>query len=318
MNGILDLENKLRTTGSAIGKLEGAFAKNPSRGIQSNILSLRKLERNLQVEFAQAADEIGSDVCRYRMLDDRPSLRSFVEALGAFQDAFSQAFESIRKGSPRDRRNLGAESISLSSLQVAYAFPGSFGMALTIPNTRLLFPEMLTQIDRAAVTILDVVTSNASPKSVSSTIEVMGRAPIAAIYDWATVNAQNETGAGVEWLRGDQTKNNVIVQARQFRSVSDSLDRISDKRTTEVSIDGVLVGADTKSLRFHFLAFDGDENIRGNFLYAISDTQQARLPAKYRAILSKTTEFKFASNSEKSTYFLERLEELPKAGVINV
>lgn len=317
MNGILDLENKLRTTGSAIGKLESAFAQNPSRGIQSNILSLRKLLHNLQIEFAQAADEIGRDVCRYRMLDDRPSLRAFVAALGTFQDAFSQAFESIRQGHPRERRNLGSEAISLSSLQVAYAFPGSFGLALTVPNSRLLFPDMLTQIDKAAVTVLDVVTSNASPASVATTINVMGRAPISAIYDWATVNAENETGAGVEWLRGDNTKNNVIIQAPQFKVVSESLERISDKKTSEVRMEGILVGADIHSCRFHFVDSDTDENIRGSFLYAISDTQQARLPARYRAIMTKTTEFKFASNSEKSTYFLERLEEIPKAGTIH-
>ncbi len=314
MNGLLDLESKIRTAGAAIGRLEAAFAQKPSRGMQSNILSLRKLQHNLQIEFDQAADEIGSDVCRYRLLDDRPSLRAFVEALGTFQDAFSQAFESIRKGSPRERRNLSGESVALSSLQVAYAFPGSFGLAMTIPNSRLLFPEMLTQLDKAAVTILDVVTSDASPASVKTTIDVMGRAPIAAIYDWASVNAKNDTGAGVEWVRGERQKSSVIIQVPQFRSVSSSLLRISDQTTSEVRIEGVLVGADIKSCRFHFVSSDTDENIRGNFSDAISDTQQARLPSRYKAILKKTTEFKFASNTETNTYFLERLEALPRLG----
>jgi hypothetical protein len=308
MNGIVDLENKLRTTGSAIGRLESAFAQNPSRGMRANILSLRKLMHNLQGEFAQAADEIGRDVCQYRLLEDRPSLRAFVQALGTFQDAFSQAFESIRKGSPRERRNLSGESQMLSSLQLAYAFPGSFGLALTIPNSRYLFPDMLSQLDRAAVTVFDVVKSNASPESVESTIKVMGRAPISAIYDWATVNAQNDTGAGVEWVRGDRTKSNILIQVQEFESVSRSLERISEKKVTEETIEGVLVGADIQSRRFHFVAFDMDENIRGTFDGAISETQQARLPARYKAILRKTTEFRFASNTEVSSYFLERLE----------
>lgn len=318
MTGILDLENKLRTTASAIGRLEAAFAQNPSRGMQANILSLRKLMHNLQGEFDQVADETGRDVCRYRLLDDRPSLRAFVQALGTFQDAFSQAFESIRKGAPRERRNLSGESTKLSSLQLAYAFPGSFGLALTIPNSRLLFPEMLSQIDRAAVTIFDVVKSNASVSSVETTIKVMGRAPIAAIYDWATVNAVNDTGAGVEWVRGDRTKSSILIQVPEFKIVSESLERISDKTTTEVVIEGVLVGADIWSRRFHFVSLDTDENIRGTFELAISETQQARLPARYRAILRKTTEFRFATNTEFSSYFLERLEDLPRAGVLDV
>ncbi|HZL27135.1 MAG TPA: hypothetical protein VFC39_11455 [Acidobacteriaceae bacterium] len=319
MNHLLDLESKLRTAGSAIGRLETAFARNPSRGIQSNILSLRKLQHNLQGEFAQAADKVGRDVCRYRLLEDRPSLRSFVAALGTFQDAFSQTFESLRKGSPRDRRNLSGESYYLSAFQLAYGFPGSFGLAMTIPNSRYsLFPEMLTLLDQAAITIFDVVTSEASPTSVANTINVMGRAPIASIYDWAKVNSDNDTGAGVEWLRGDLTTNNVVIQVPEFRSVYRSLERITDERTTEERINGVLVGADTRSHRFHFVASDTDESIRGTFVDAISDTQQAQLPARYKAILTKTTEFKFATNSETNTYVLERLERLPRIGDISV
>ncbi|HZQ43847.1 MAG TPA: hypothetical protein VFA99_11380, partial [Acidobacteriaceae bacterium] len=274
MNTLLDLESKLRTTGAAIGKLEEAFARNPTRGTQANILSLRKLHHNLQDEFAQAADEIGADICRYRVLDDRPTVRAFVAALGTFQDAFSQAFESVRRGHPRNRRNLTIEGFNLSSLQVAYAFPGSFGVAMTIPNSRMLFPEMHTQLDKAAVAILDVVTSNASPASVAETVRVMGRAPISAIYDWAKVNSVNDTGAGVEWVRGDYTKSNVIIQVPEFKSVSHSLERIGEQAITEVRLSGVLVGADTRTHRFHFVTDDTDEDIRGTFIDAISDTQQ--------------------------------------------
>ncbi len=160
--------------------------------------------------------------------------------------------------------------------------------------------------------VFDVVTSNASPASVEKTIEVMGRAPITAIYDWAKVNAINNTGAGIEWMRGDRVKSNIIIQVPQFKSVSDSLERISEEKTSEVRIDGVLVGADTKSHRFHFVSSDTDEDIRGTFGEAISDTQQAQLPARYKAILKKTTEFRFASNTEVNSYFLERLEGLPR------
>src|SRR5207302_3627055 len=115
------------------------------------------------------------------------------------------------------------------------------------------------------------VTSNASPTSVEKTIRILGRAPITAIYDWAKVNAANDTGAGVEWVRGDRVKNNVIIQVPQFKSVSESLERISEEKISEVRIEGVLVGADTKSHRFHFVTSDTDEDIRGTFSDAISD-----------------------------------------------
>jgi len=249
------------------------------------------------------------------MLNDRPSLTAFVAALGTFQDAFSQAFESIRRGIPRERRNLPQLGFDLSSLQVAYAFPGSFGMALTIPNSRsTLFPEMHSQLDRAATVLFDVVSSSASSGAIADAARTIGRAPISAIYDWANVNVAYDTGAGIEWVRGDQTRANLIVQVPEFRSVSASIETIADTTTTEVSVTGVLIGANIRSRRFHFLADETDENIRGSFVDAISDTQQAQLPSRYRAILKKTTEFRFATNTEKKTYFLERLERLARIG----
>ena len=76
----------------------------------------------------------------------------------------------------------------------------------------------------------------------------------------------------------------------------------------------ILVGADTKSRRFHFVVDDADdgiqgEDIRGKFFDAISDSHQAEIPKRYIAHLHKTTQISFATEDEDVSYFLERLEK---------
>ena len=143
---------------------------------------------------------------------------------------------------------------------------------------------------------------------VTSVARQVGRAPIAAIYDWAKANAQNQVGAQIEWLREGSVRDDVIVQAPEFRALSDAMERMSEKITTKETVRGILVGADTKSRRFHFIADGTEESIRGKFADAISESQQAHLPARYHATLTKTTEISFATEKENVDYFLERLE----------
>ena len=308
MDTLLDLEEKIRTTTSALGKLEQSFAQNPSRGMHANILSLRKLHTNLQGEFKDAADAAGMDVCQYRLLNDRPSVLALTGVLGAFQEAFSQAFEAVHSMRRKDRRVISSASQRLSTLEVAYSFPGSFGLAFTIPNDKFLLPNMTNSIDRAATSILDVVTSHASLSSVSEMIRTMGRAPVAAIYEWANVSTKFDAGAGIQWERGDRIKANVIVQAQEFAEVSGALEVRSETTTEEISVVGVLVGANVRSGTFQFLPTGADEALRGTFTDAISETQQVKLPSRYLAHMQKNSVLRLATNTESNTYFLEKLE----------
>jgi hypothetical protein len=310
MTALLDLENKLRTSSSAIGRLEAAFAQNPSRGVYANILSLRKLQANLQSEFTMAADAVGADVCRYRLLSDRPSVKAFASALNLFQAAFSQVFDCIHEKKIRDRKIISESSEDLTKLELAYAFSGSFGIALTLPNSKMLFPDMPTDLDKAAYAVFGVITTGASHDTVSKMVAQLGRAPLSAIYEWSKSSAENDAGAGIHWVRGDKTKAELIIQTQQFAEVSANLEARSETVTDEVVIDGVLVGADTKSHRFHFITGDTDDSIRGNFSEAISEHQQAKLPSKYRARLQKNTEISYATNAENVKWFLQGLEEV--------
>src|SRR5437868_2883099 len=138
MNFLLDVQHKLLTNSAAMGQLEQALAGQPdSVVIQANLRSLRKLHGVLTKEFHRIVSEIGVDVCRYSLLENRPTVRALSRALGSFQDAFSLVYESLRSG-PMIRRYIPRDALQATDLHVAYTFPGSFGVMLTIPRQALL------------------------------------------------------------------------------------------------------------------------------------------------------------------------------------
>jgi hypothetical protein len=308
MDRLLHLQDKILRTGAAIGRLESEVAARPdSRTLQSNVLSLRKLHYNLQHDFSRAANDLGLDICHYRMLEDRPAARALSGAIGAFQDALSLVYESIRSG-PRSRRRLSPDTLHDTELRVAYSYPGSFGVVFTVPNERLLLPEFQSNLDRAAETVLAVGKAADNAAIVSKTAREIGRAPIVAIHEWAKTSAHYQAGAAIEWRRGDTTRNEVFIQAQEFGALQASLEKMSEESDSDLAVSGILVGADTKSRRFHFVTDDTDEDIRGKFSDAISESIHAEIPMRYVAHLHKTTQISFATEDEIVSYFLERLE----------
>jgi hypothetical protein len=307
MNSLLHLQDKIRSTTAALGKLETELQSRPnSPALYSNILSLRKLHQNLRDDFQDAANELGMDVCHYRMLNDLPTAKSFARAIGGFQDAFALAYDALRNG-PKARRNISSAAVQKTELRVAYSYPGSFGVVFTIPNPRLLL-EVPTYLEEAAATVFAVAKSKDNAGVVLQIAKQIGRGPIIGIYDWAKANAQSGTGAAIDWLHDSKVKENVVVQAPEFKALSDSLERTSEEVVTEDVYRGVLVGADTKSRRFHFIADGAEQSIRGKFEDAISESQQAQLPARYTAVVRKMAQLAYSTEVEKVSYFLIRLE----------
>jgi hypothetical protein len=310
MEGLLHLQDKILRTSQALGRLEAEVAHRPdSSSLQSNVLSLRKLHSNLQHEFSLAADNLGLDVCHYRMLEDRPPAKALSGAIGTFQDAISLTYECLKTGVPKAKRIFNEITAGLTELRVAYSYPGSFGVAFTIPNERLLFPEMRTTLDKAVETVFDLGKAADNKAIISRAAQQIGRAPIVAIHDWAKVNRDYGVGASIRWAKMENTTSEVLIQAPEFSLLYDSLERVVETKDEEIIVQGILVGADAKTRRFHFIADGSFEEIRGRFTDAISNTEQASIPSRYAARLHKTTEISYATDEEKVYYLLVRLEK---------
>jgi hypothetical protein len=309
MDRLLHLQDKILTTSQALGRLESELAQRPaSRTLQSNILSLKKLHNNLQQEFDVAAHDLGLEVCDYRMLQDRPPAKALSGAIGAFQDALSLTYEALKTG-PKIKRILSQSTVEDTELRAAYSYPGSFGVVFTIPNEKLLFPEIQTFLNRAVSKVFDVSKAADNAAIISKAAQEVGRAPIVAIHDWAKTNVKYHLGAAIEWRKSATEKTEVLIQAPEFGLLYESLERISDTQDEEVSHEGILVGADVKTKRFHFVIDGTFQEIRGHFTDAISGTQQANIPTRYVARLRRTTEISYATEEEIVSYNLLRLEK---------
>ena len=310
MSRLLELQERLRTTTEALGRLQGALAANPdSVGLGANIRSLQKLHNALREDFESAANALGMDVCSYRMLEDQPSARSLATSVGTFQDAFSLAFEALRKG-PRQRKVFSAETETRTEFRVAYTFPGSFGLAFTIPNERML-GDWFSDLDNAINEVFSIAHAD-SAESIRDIAKRLGRGPVVAVYDWAKVNSGNKCGAQIEWRRKGSVRHSLNMQYPEFAQLSERIERTGEEETTDISVAGTLVGADTSSHRFHFVTKDTDDDLRGRFSDAISESQKAELPARYRAHIRKTTKRAYSTDEEIVSYFLSRLEPVER------
>lgn len=304
------VQEKLQNVGATIGRLEMELARHPeSSGLVANMRSLRKLHANLQDDFARAANDLGLDVLHYRLLEDRPTAKALSSSVGTFQEAISVAYEAFRYG-PKSRRIVSSLIASETALQVAYSFPGSFGVVFTVPNTRMLIPDVPSQLDRAMQTVLDLGKAHDDKATISEVERRLGKATISAVYSWAKTNSQNRTGTAIEWRRSDAVRAEVLIQEPEFRALSETLENIAGRSETVLTCSGTLVGADISSHRFHFVVAANDEDIRGSFSDAISESQVAEIPRRYSAVIHRTTETTYATDEEKVTYFLQKLEAL--------
>jgi hypothetical protein len=101
----------------------------------------------------------------------------------------------------------------------------------------------------------------------------------------------------------------VLIQEPEFRALSETLESIAGRTEQAIVHSGTLVGADISSHRFHFVTAN-DDDIRGNFSDAISESQVAQIPRRYSAVIRKTTETTYATDEEVVKYFLEKLDPL--------
>jgi hypothetical protein len=310
MSQLLYVQEKLQNVGATIGRLEMELARHPeSSGLAANMRSLRRLHENLRDDFAHAANQVGCDVLHYRLLEERPTAKALTSSVGTFQEAISVAYDALRFG-PKSRRVVSLLIASESALQVAYSYPGSFGVVFTVPNERLLLPDMPSQLDNAMHTVLSLGKAHADKATIADAERRLGKATISAVYSWAKANSQNRLGTAIEWRRRDEVREEVLIQEPEFSALSETLENIEGHSETVLTYSGTLVGADTSSHRFHFVVAVNDVDIRGSFSEAISDSQVAEVPRRYSAVIRKTTDTTYATEEEKTSYFLEKLEPL--------
>jgi hypothetical protein len=139
MPDLLDIQEKLQDTSAAIARAQRTLAQNLSiPSVAANLRSLEKRWNDLEHNFRAVADRIELDVCHYRLLfEDRPTLIGLTSIWIDFQNLFSLVYDALKNG-PKQRARLAPDVVSETSLGIAYSYPGSVGVVLTLNNERLL------------------------------------------------------------------------------------------------------------------------------------------------------------------------------------
>ncbi len=100
MSRLIEIQEELQATGTALNRLEQAVATGPTTpAIIASARPLRRRQEVLEKNFLDATNEEGLDVCTYRtfMEDGNPSLRAVFAALGSFQDLVTVVCDAVKQ-----------------------------------------------------------------------------------------------------------------------------------------------------------------------------------------------------------------------------
>lgn len=303
------IAENLRDTQAAITQLERAFLRQtPPPGMLANLDSLRRRQESLEVQFAAATATEQIDVCNYRLFRgeierDSPTLGAFTKTLFDFQSLFTLIFSAIQAEKPKQFSRVSAEDADSTAFGFAYSFTGSLGVALTLPNDRLLFGG--THIDEAIETIFKMAKSRTSDE-IAEYAKSLGAAPIRCLYNWVSTQVSAGLNAHVEWKRDNKTKLELLIQLPELRLLKEIIESVSEEKEETIILTGLLVGFDAKTRNFH-MTFESTDDIRGKTSEAIAKDTTVEIPKLYTAKLTKTTKVLYSTEKEVVTYLLENL-----------
>lgn len=310
MSRLLEIQDNLQDTAATIARLERALSEDPqSRSLVAMIGSLEKRQQKLEADFLLEADSLGIDVCSYRLFSEegRPTIAAVSKALGDFQTLVSVVYDAIRSARPKERARVSTEIARETGFAFGYAFAGSLGVVLTLPNERRLVGESV--LDESVSVVFDMARASDSAR-ILDFARRLGAAPVRAMYQWAFDHAESSLGAGIEWRRNLDTRASLFIQKPELERLHRVIGMTSDETTEEITVEGLLVGADVSRRSFH-LQVEGQPDIRGSFTDAISESQTVELPRPYRVVLRKTVRVNYSTEKEDITHHVIRLEALP-------
>ncbi|MCH8226666.1 MAG: hypothetical protein IIC97_12450 [Chloroflexi bacterium] len=137
----------------------------------------------------------------------------------------------------------------------------------------------------------------------------LGPASVRAMYDWANSHVVARTGVDIQWRREHLVRATLLTQQPELEELSAVIRESSDEETSDIVVEGELVGCDVLRRSFHFKPTDGAD-MSGRFTDAISLSQSAEVPKRYQAKITMTRRTFFATGEEQLHYHLNHLESL--------
>ena len=233
MSAIAEIQERVQSTGALIEQSQRALRPDSPRSALANIRSLEKLHRRLEREFDEIAAQEEFDVYRYRILNkDRATINGLTSAWREFQNALTVVYSSIKGGGAikekpkKGRRKAQVEPLlpARAPLELAfgYAFSGSIGITLTLPNhLEGLFAD--AAIEKATAEIFDLAEAYPDKQKVREIVRRLGPEPVNAVYKWVDAHVANGYGVAIEWKRDAQHERKVLCQYEELQVLRDDL-----------------------------------------------------------------------------------------------
>ncbi|OAI24903.1 hypothetical protein A1351_02675 [Methylosinus sp. R-45379] len=305
MRRLAEIQYDLQDVAAAIAHAERTVAKHPNvPSVLATLRTIQKRRENLEEQFAAAADEVGFDLCSYRIeFEDQrqATIAAITAALNSFQKIFTSVYHAITNG-PKKTAKVSAESLDATAFGFAYTFPGSIGFMMTLANERLLIDK--TPLDEAMGRTFELISAESKEK-IEAMTEIVGLPAVRQTLQWATENAKARLGADIVWQRSQDAKLEVRVQPKEISRLAGALSVAIAKE------NGVYVGELTQvnmTEKTFEMVVDG-KPIRGTFDKAISASNPVQLPKYYAATMTISTKVAAVENEPDTSYFLVRLEE---------
>jgi hypothetical protein len=304
MSRLEELQRELQDASMAIAHAERTLVAHPQTpSVLATLRTIQKRRENLEEQFFVVANEMGLDVCSYRieLADDvRATIAGMTAVLGAFQKIFTNVYDALVHG-PKQTSKTGAATTDTTAFGFAYTFPGSIGVMMTLANDRLLLGQ--TQLDEAMKKTFELMKAR-EPIEIQVMTEALGLAAVRQAHQWAAENAKAGFGADIIWQREDSIKQEIRVQPQELAQLARAISGASAKE--EVTIIGDLLDVDVPDKTFRMSA--GGKIIGGTFDTAISFAHPVVLPKTYRATMNVLQKIVVEDGQEQISYFLLRLE----------
>jgi len=298
MTDILDLSEKLQDTSAAIAAMEAVYLRTNESAIQETLRTLERRRSDLEARLSAATDAQEIEVCRYRIIktDGAFPISVLADSLRAFQGWLTVTFDAIKNG-PKTRSRVSVEIAHQSTLEFGYAYQGSVGFVLTIPNERLLIGE--TDLDLTVNEMFEILRSTSSSELREHSRKV-GLASIRRMHEWINAHAKAEVSADIRWSRGETIKSDILFQAEEAARLASIVEATSDQTAEKMTVTGFLQGADLDARTFHlsFPEAEGTEDVHGYMAKTFTAPLELPLGRRYEADLVKYTVSYYAMDKD--------------------
>jgi hypothetical protein len=227
--------------------------------------------------------------------------------LGIFQKIFTTVYDALERGPKKTAKN-SKEAIDATTLGFAYAFPGSVGVMMTLPNDRFLFEAKL---DAAMGKTFDLIRAK-EPEELQFLTDLVGVPSVRLVHQWAEENVKAGFGADIVWRRDDTVKREVRVQLPEIAQKAAAIKAMSAKEMVVVVGELLDVAVSDHTFRMQVR----DKIIQGSFDTVISSQHPVTVPKTYQATMNIMQKVVIdESGEEQIDYFLLRLDEPSESGV---